>query len=291
MKQITSWMNLPEQYQQGKFVILPLPYEHKGTYGPGASRGPEEISKASYFLEYYDEQFDSEPYEKGITLLKPLPLKNCTPEQMIQKVASTVAQQQNKFVIGLGGDHAVTLGMVKGMEQRQEKDNSRYSPNDFSVIILDAHADFRDSWNGSPYNHACVARQLAKKHDLLIAGVRSMDKDECIMIKERPHVHLLRSSELSLKKIKSLLPELKKNVYFSIDVDVFDLSFIRNTGTPEPGGVFWHQLISILQLIFREKNVIGADIVEFAPQENFRAEAYALAKLAYKIMVLVNLKV
>ncbi|MDP3640170.1 MAG: agmatinase [Nanoarchaeota archaeon] len=276
-------MNLPKQYQHGKFVILPLPYEQNVTYGKGASRGLEEIIRASYFLEYYDEQFDSEPYEEGITLLKPLQLKKCTPEQMIETVAETVLQQAEKFVIGLGGDHAVTLGMVKGMELLQEKSENQ---NDFSVIILDAHADFRDSWNGSPYNHACVARQLAKKRDLLIAGVRAMDSDEARMIAERPHVHLLKSHELSLRKIKALLPKLKKNVYLSIDVDVFDPSFIRNTGTPEPGGLLWDQLIDILRLIFQEKEVIAADIVEFAPRENFRAEAYALAKLVYKIMAM-----
>ncbi|HLC98082.1 MAG TPA: agmatinase [Candidatus Nanoarchaeia archaeon] len=286
MEKITSWMNLPKQYQNGKFVILPLPYEQNVTYGKGASRGPEEISNASYFLEYYDEQFDCKPYEKGITLLQPLPLKNCTPEQMIKEVAGAVAQQQNKFVIGLGGDHAVTLGMIQGMEQLQEKEKNRYSPSDFSVIILDAHADFRDSWNGSMYNHACVARQLAKKHDLLLIGIRAMDADEAKMIRERKHVHVIKSSDLSLQRVKALLPKLKKNIYLSIDVDVFDLSFIRNTGTPEPGGLFWNEAIELLQLIFREKNVIGADIAEFAPQENFRAEAYALAKLAYKVMAM-----
>lgn len=277
---MTYWMNLPEEYRDGKFVILPLPYEHQVTYGQGASRGPEEISKASYYLEYYDVEHHSEPYQQGIALRKPLPLQNLQPEAMIARIADAVQKEKKKFVIGLGGDHAVTLGMVKGMEQLQEKRQAL----DFSVIILDAHADFRDSWNGSMFNHACVSRQLAKKHDLLLLGVRSMDVDEARMIKERKHVHLLKSSELSLRRIKALLPRLKKDVYLSIDVDVFDPAFIRNTGTPEPGGIFWSQLIQLLQLIFREKNVIGADFVEFAPQENFRTEAYALAKLVYKLV-------
>lgn len=277
---MNSWMNLPEEYRDGKFVILPLPYEHKVTYGKGASRGPEEIIKASYYLEYYDVEHNSEPYQQGITLRKPLSLQHFRPEAMITYVAAAVQKEmaqpeKKKVVIGLGGDHAVTLGMVKGMEQLHNK---------FSVIILDAHADFRDSWNGSPYNHACVSRQLAKKHDVLLLGVRSMDADEARMIKERKHVHLLKCSELSLQHVKSLLPKLKKNIYLSIDVDVFDSSFIRNTGTPEPGGLFWNKAIELLQLIFKEKNVIGADLVEFAPQENFRAEAYALAKLVYKLM-------
>jgi agmatinase len=110
-----------------------------------------------------------------------------------------------------------------------------------------------------------------------------MDVDEARMIKESDNVHLVKSYEYSLDKLKEVLPKLKDNVFITIDVDVFDPSFIRNTGTPEPGGMIWNEMIDALALIFKEKKVIGADIVEFAPKVNFESEAYALAKLVYKM--------
>ncbi|MFA6460652.1 MAG: agmatinase [Candidatus Woesearchaeota archaeon] len=276
-----NWMNLPEEYctENSKFVILPVKYEHQVTYGKGASLGSIEIIDASYQLEYYDEQFNLEPFISGIRLLPTL--ENDTPEEMIDQVSTEIKKIDSKqFLIGLGGDHAVTLGLVKGMESLH---------SDFSVIVLDAHSDFKDFWNGSFLNHACVSKQLSKNHSLLIAGVRSMDIDEMKGISENDSVSLLKAHEYSLEKIKEILPKLKDKVYLSIDVDVFDPSFIRNTGTPEPSGLNWDQMMELLTLIFSNKEVIGADIVEFAPTENYRSEAYALAKLAYKLMALKRL--
>ena len=274
-----NWMKLPAEYctLDSTFVILPILYEKDVTYGEGASLGPLEIIKASQHLEYYDEQFDSEAFEKGIRLLEPLALNDVSPVEMVEVVSGAVAENVDttKFLIGIGGDHAVSIGVVKGLE--------KVYGNNFSVIQFDAHSDFRDSWNGSSLNHACVARQLSKKHDLLLVGVRSMDVDEARMITESENVHMIKAYDFSLDKLKEMLPKLKANVFITIDVDVFDPSFIRNTGTPEPGGMMWNQMIEALVLIFKEKKVIGADIVEFAPKVNFESEAYALAKLVYKM--------
>lgn len=264
-------MNLPEEYRNGKFVILPIPYEKDLTYGEGTSKGPEEIIKASEQLEYYDEQFDTESFEDGIEVVENV--TGNTPEEMVENVANAV---QDKFMVCLGGDHAVTIGIVKGLEKFHDE---------FSVIQFDAHADFRDSWNGSSLNHACVSRQISKKHSLLNIGVRSMDIDEKKLMNEAS-VHVVKAYDFDLEKVKEILPKLHKKVYITIDVDAFDPSFIRNTGTPEPGGLTWEQVIDVLSLVFQEKDVIGADIVEFAPKVNFESEAYALAKLAYKIMCL-----
>jgi agmatinase len=272
---MSYWMNLPQEYQTGKFVILPIVYEKDLTFGTGTINGPAEIIKASKHLEYYDEQFDCEPFEKGIELLEPI--KADEPEEMVEKVSKEIKKHKDKFVISLGGDHSVTIGLVKAQEQFHKE---------FSVIILDAHADFRDSWNGSNLNHACTAKQVSKKHDLALLGIRSMDIDEKKEIEKTANVHLLKAYDFNLTKLKELLPKLNDKVYLSIDVDVFDPNFIRNTGTPEPGGFTWNQVIAILKVIFKEKEVIAADIVEFSPKENFQAEAYSLAKLVYKIMAM-----
>ncbi len=274
-----TWMNLPEEYtaDTSKFIILPISYEKDLTFGTGTSKGPEAIIEASKHLEYYDDQFDCEPFEKGIKLLPQLNLNNETPEEMVEKVKEEVSKQNEKFIIALGGDHATTIGTVKGLEQLH---------NEFSVIQFDAHADFRDSWNNSSLNHACVAKQISKKHSLLQIGIRSIDVDEKNQLNQTEHVHTIKAYNFSLETIKSILPQLKQKIFITIDVDVFNPSIMRNTGTPEPGGLTWNQIIDTLKLIFQEKHVIGADITEFAPKANYESEAYALAKLIYKIIAL-----
>jgi len=274
---ITNWMALPEEYSKGKFVILPIAYEKNLTYGKGASKGPEEIIKASQYLEYYDEEFDCEPFLEGIELLPSLDLNGKDPEEMIEIVSEKVKQIDDKFLIGLGGDHSITLGIVNGLESIHDE---------FAIIQFDAHSDFRDSWNGSTLNHACVAKQLSKKHQIALVGIRSMDKSEKNQIDQNKEVHLLLNHDYKLDKLKEILPKLPDKVFITIDVDVFDPSFIRNTGTPEPGGFMWKDIINALKLIFENKTVIGSDIVEFSPQNNFESESFSLAKLVYKILSL-----
>ncbi len=270
-----SWMRLPKEYAgpASRFVILPLPYEGEPTYGEGASKGPDAIIKASEHLEYYDEQFDCEPFEKGIQERERI----TTLGQIREEVR---VRGRERFIIALGGDHAVTIGIVQGFEEIHGA---------FSVLILDAHSDFRDSWNGSQQNHACVARRIVGKHKVGIVGVRSQDVDEMRALSENEKVKVLKAHEYSQDELEKILNFLGKKVYLSIDVDVFDPSLIRYTGTPEPGGLTWDQVITILERVFKEKHVIGADIVEFAPhgeEAHYRAEAYALAKLAYKMMAM-----
>lgn len=268
-----KFMNLDDKYsgEESEFAVLPIEYEFGLTYGSGASKGPAEILKASEHLEYYDDQFDNEPFLKGIQTLDSI--KPEKPEDLLQ------IKIPDKFTVFLGGDHAVTIGIIKSLEK---------SKKDFSVIILDAHADFFGSWNNSEYNHRCAAQKSAEKHKTLLLGVRSMDVDEKDLIEQNENVSMIKSYDFNLEKLKQELKKLGENVYISIDADVFDTSFIRNTGTPEPGGFRWVEVIDILKTIFESKNVIGADIVEFAPKENFTAEAFSLAKLVYKIYALKN---
>lgn len=272
-------MNLDGKYsgKDSLFYILPIGYEKDLTYGKGGAKGSGEIIKASLHLEYYDEQFDNEPFEKGIHTLDKLELNDFKPEEAIERISEEVAKYKDKFLISLGGDHAVTIGIVNGLDRNYDN---------FDVIILDAHADFFHSWNNSQFNHRCVAQRAAEKHKTLLIGVRAMDKDEKEIIEKNKNVNLIKAYDYEEEKLKKLLKELNKDVYLSIDADVFDPSFIRNTGTPEPGGFFWNDVINILKIIFTTKNVIGADIAEFAPNENFGAEAFSLAKLCYKMAAL-----
>lgn len=271
-----NFMNLPKKYtsKDSKYCILPVEYEGNVSSGKGAKSGSKEIIRASTQLEYYDENFDNEAFENGIRLFKPLSFSKSKPETVMKKISETISRQKDRFILTLGGDHSVTIGSLKGMEKLHD---------DFSVIVFDAHPDLFGSWNGSKYNHRCVSKYASSNHDLTLIGIRSMDVDERNMIKDNKDIHVIYDFEDYKDKIFRILPLLKKKVYISIDVDVFDPSFIRNTGTPEPGGFLWKEFIEILKIIFEAKNVISADIVEFAPTENFRAEAYSLARLAYKI--------
>ncbi|MFH1589151.1 MAG: agmatinase [archaeon] len=257
------FMDLADEYsgENSFFSILPIEYEKDVTYGKGASKGPKEIIKASQHLEYYDEQFYCEPFLKGIKTLE---------------AVEEVKELSNNFTIALGGDHSITIGVVDKLLEKE----------DFSVIVLDAHSDMRHSWNNSKYNHACTSKRISEKTSIGLIGIRSQDIDEAKEIKKNKDIHQIKAYEFNEEKLFQLLKKLKNKVYISIDVDVFDPSFIRNTGTPEPGGFTWNEVINILQKIFKEKEVIGADIVEFAPNINFEAEAYSLAKLAYKLMSL-----
>ncbi len=268
-----KWMNLPDEYskEDSLFAVFPISFEGNVTYGRGASRGAEEIIKASMHLEYYDEQFDVEAFEHGINLATGVRAED--EEEIITKIQQYFPR--NEFVVSLGGDHSVTIGCVKALEEKDE---------DFSVVILDAHTDFMDSWNNSQLNHRCVGKRLHSNHEILSIGVRSMDVDEKKLIDEYDDVNIIKAYEFNEKTLRKELKKLQKRVYISIDADVFDPAFIRNTGTPEPGGFSWNHVIGILQVIFEMKEVIGGDIVEFAPHENFRAEAFSLAKLAYKII-------
>jgi len=269
---MNHFMNLPKKYrsESSKFKIYPIKYEKDLTFGKGTSQGPKNIIKASQHLEYYDEQFDNEPFIKGIETLKTLNLTNQSPEEAFKKIKCNTPKG---FFAALGGDHSITYPIV----------SSLFEKTDFSVIILDAHSDMRHSWNNSRLNHACVSKRISEKTSLCLIGVRSQDIDEAKEIASNKNIFQIKAYDYSEKLLKNILPKLKSKVYISIDADVFNPSFIRNTGTPEPGGFSWDEVINILKIIFESKEVISADIVEFSPNKNFQAESYALAKLIYKL--------
>ncbi len=274
-------MKLPKEFclkETAKTYILPISYISKTTTPTKANKGPEKIIEASYELEYYDEELDVEPYEKGIFQEDILFL-----EKISEKVIYEKIKDVNQFLIVLGSDHSTTPSIVKALEKKHK---------DFGVIIFDAHSDLRES-EEELGEHACVSRKVSEKHKTLVCGVRSMDVYDKEYLKENKNIQIIKMKELyrkdniyleELQQLKEQLKKLPKKIYISIDVDVFDCSFIRNTGTPEPGGLFWQQLNNLLKTIFKEKEVIAVDVVEFSPKENYFSESYSLAKLVYKMI-------
>lgn len=268
-----------------RFVVLPAPYETSTTYRAGCRQGPRAILDASANLELYDEELGREPAAAGIHTLAPLDVVD-DPEEMIERI-STVALQHarsGKFVSLLGGEHTVTLGTFAAMNALHKN---------LSVLYLDAHADFRDSYHGNFFNHACVARRIAEKCRLVQVGIRSLSKEEALVLQEKAHVvwgyelFSARTGGVSGEGLNALVERtvshLGPTVYVSIDVDAFDPSIMPAVGTPEPGGLLWEEALCLLRAVARAKKIVGLDVVELSPVAGLVYPEFMAAKLLYKV--------
>jgi len=285
-----SFMNLPKKFnnkEKSKVIITPIEYDGYVTTGSGANKGPKEIIKASYELEYFDCELNIEPYLAGIHTTKSIIVKKDTEnnfhkdsQEMLDRLSKLSIS--NKFIIFLGSDHSTTFPIINYLE----KENP-----DFGIIVFDAHSDLREPLGKETWWHACVSRLISKKHKTLIAGVRSQDfyEKEYLKTSDSNNLEIILANDLkkSQNNFNLELKNLPKKIFISIDVDFFDPSIIRNTNTPEPGGFDWFEINNLLQEVFTRKEVIGVDIVEFAPKGplwNYKGEGYMLAKLVYKII-------
>ncbi len=270
-------------FENASVIVVPFNYEGGVSYGKGAGKGADAIIDASYYVELYDEVLDSEPYKAGIATVEP-PLLPCEHKLMIRTVYETVKSllDKDKFVVSIGGDHSITSGYCKALKEKYGR---------FSVIQFDAHADLRDSYEGSEYSHACVMSRIREMtYDTFQIGIRSLSKKEALRIKnENIPVCFMHEYRKAVTDIDSYIRKLPNPVFITFDVDVFDWSVIRSTGTPEPGGFLWDEVLSLLQKIFSMKKVVGFDVVELSYNENDNNSAFAAAKLIYK-MIGYNLK-
>ncbi len=256
-------------------VVLPVPYDETSTWGKGADNGPAAIIEASSNMELYDIETDTEIYKTGIYTAEAVSEKS-SPEAMVNAVEKAADKylKQNKFLVGLGGEHSVTTGFVRAY--------ARHFDN-LSVLQLDAHTDLRPEYQGSPYSHASVMSRVREICPYVQVGIRSMD------IVEKP---FLVDEKLFLAEdiydnddwMDDAVDQLTENVFITIDLDVFDPSIMPSTGTPEPGGLYWYQVIKFLRRVIEEKNVVGFDVVELAPVDDNKAPDFLAAKLIYKLL-------
>ncbi len=255
-------------YQNAKFVVIPVPYEKTTTYGKGTKHGPAAILKASQKLETFDEDLKYEPYLKaGVHTTKPIQISHLTSH--VSKILN-----DNKIPVILGGEHSISPYAVKACAEKYK---------DLSVLQFDAHADLRDEYNGSKENHACPMRRILEICPAVQVGVRNISKEEYSFAEESGQLKKIHWAE-KIELVEKIENQLSKDVYITIDVDVFDPSLIPATGTPEPGGMFWYEVIDILSRVCRDKNIIGFDVVELAPIKGMHASDFTVAKLVYKIM-------
>ena len=263
--------------QTAKVVILPVPYDSTTEWHSGTREGPQAIIDASQYLEFYDIELKREIYKVGIhTLSKVQPLLS-SPEEMIDRVYRIAIElaKQEKFLVMFGGEHSLSLGMVQALKERIQ---------DICVLQLDAHADLRNEYLGTRYSHACVMRRISELCPIVQVGIRSLSWEEQKFLTQN-NMHLFPAIPGSaLASTEEITASLRDNVYVSIDLDVFDPSIMPAVGTPEPGGMLWHEVLNLLRTITLHKRVIGFDLVELCPKEGPASCAYLAAKLAYKLI-------
>ena len=265
-----------------KFVVVPVPYDLTSTYQSGSRRGPDAILDASANMELYDEELRKETYLAGIHTLVPLAADARGPGEMVASVREQITRVlvHGKIPVMLGGEHSISLGAVQAMQEKYPA---------LSVLQLDAHADLRDSYQGSPYSHAAVARRIAEVCPLVQVGIRSISAEEWEWAKRTGQISRIHWAD-KLELVDTIENQLSKNVYLTIDVDIFDPSVIPATGTPEPGGMFWFEVIDILKGVCTTKNIVGIDIVELLPRPGDIASDFTIAKLIYKTLGFLTLK-
>jgi agmatinase len=276
-----NFLSLPPEFsglESSEFVILPVPYEQTTTFKTGTREGPQAIINASQEVETFDEELRKEPYKAGIHTLEELETTRGGPEKMVERVCQITAElaDMNKKVVLLGGEHTISIGVVKALSKTHEK---------LSVLQLDAHADLRDSYQESKYSHACTMRRIGEIAPFVGVGIRNLSLEEQEFA-EKKKIDLFFAKDLTENErwVDQALSKLSENVYLTMDLDFLDPSIMPSVGTPEPGGLLWNQSLDFLKKLAEGKNIVGFDCVELCPIAGLVAPNFLAAKLIYKII-------
>ena len=270
-----------EHNTKNKVVVVPFGLEKTVSYGSGTKNGPREIIKASHQVELFDEELNKEPFKDiGIKTLKPFPIKKEIKDALNQlsKINEKIILD-NKFPLVFGGEHSITPGAIKPFVKKYDE---------IVLLHFDAHADLRESYNGEKFSHASAIKRCLDFDNVSVVsfGVRNLSQLEMVYYNNnRDRIEIFwgkDKKEWNLDKLNNLFNN--KNVYITFDVDGFDASIMPATGTPEPGGLLWEDVLPIIKKVCQISNVVGADINELAPIKNFNSYNFLVAKLAYKIL-------
>lgn len=271
----------PPGLEEAGIVVLPLCYERSPSYGEGSRKGPFHILAASEQIESMDEETLVDWSEFPIYTANPLfPSGNPEKAVMEMKKAAEPFLKAGKFLLSLGGDHAITIGPVKAAKEIYPE---------IGVLQIDAHTDLRNEWNGSRYNHACVMRRLADdvKVPFVQVGIRSFSPEEARLIEKRGYRPFYANEIFPWENswIDRAIDALPEKVYITLDLDGLDPSAIPGTGTPEPGGLTYRQVVDLIKKVGKNRSVVAADINELVKIEGSSVSEYTAAKLATKIFV------
>ncbi|MEK9756475.1 MAG: agmatinase [Bacteroidota bacterium] len=278
MSKPKTYAGIPEKYgklENSKIVLISVPFDATSTWQKGADKGFEAFLDASENMELYDIETNSEVYKNGVFIDESIKEK-ISPEKMVEQVHQLVKKYiiKDKFVTIFGGEHSISIGTIRAFKDCFKS---------LSVLHLDAHADLRDEYDGTEFNHACAVYEASKTTNLIQVGIRSMDISEKEVM-NYDKVFFAEDIFYDESWQDQATELLSDNVFITLDVDVFDPSIMPSTGTPEPGGLLWNETISFLKKVFSEKNVVGFDIVELCPNPNNKAPDFMVAKLYYKML-------
>lgn len=278
MESEVNYGALPAEYtnpNNAEIVIIPVPFDGTSTWCKGADKGPAAIIEASENMELYDIEIGTEVYKKGIHTTEPFN-GMLYPEDMVKAVHGEVEYYINKgkFVVVIGGEHSVSIPAIKA--------HSEAYPG-ITILQLDAHSDLREKYENSKYNHACVMARAREHSPIVQVGIRSMSSSEK---QNADDLCIFYADDIVNQKgwIKKVVSKLSEQVYITIDLDVFDPSIMPSTGTPEPGGLLWYEVLELLKTVVSSREVVGFDVTELCPNKINKAPDFLAAKLIYKLL-------
>jgi agmatinase len=268
-------------YEKARAVIFPIPLERTTTYEHGTRNGPSAILAASRNMELYDDEMDCEIYkDAGIVTAPAIDTMDGTLDEVISEIFTAQCEflEDGKLPVALGGEHSLTPPLVRAAAKKY---------GDLSVLQIDAHADLRDEYQGNPSSHACAMRRVVEICPAVQVGIRSLSVEEANAIPRlKTKIYWARDiARAPLKDwIAKVIADLSPNVYLTVDLDGFDPSIVPATGTPEPGGLDWYQVTSLIRAVASQKKIVGMDVVELLPQPGDHASDFLAAKLVYKTL-------
>lgn len=267
---------------RARAVILPVPYETTTSYGGGTRSGPAAIVEASRYIELYDQELDADPSTVGVHTLPALELTREGPAAAARELEAAygrlIDEFADRFVVVLGGEHAVSAPLVRAQAAR--------ASGRIHVLQLDAHADLRPSYEGTEHSHASAMARVLDYANVVGVGIRAISEEEVALARSSDAVTLIYADDMwqDPSWMDRAMEALGDPVYLTFDVDYFDPSLVPSTGTPEPGGGDWYTTLRFLRRVFRERNVLGCDVVELAPTPGLHAPDFLVAKLVYKLI-------
>jgi agmatinase len=263
--------------ENSRVFIWPVPFEKTVSYGQGAKDGPAAIIEASRYMELYDEELGGETASIGIHTL-PAIHANREPEEMMLALHREAGKllRSGKFICMLGGEHSISPPVVRAFRDA--------FPN-LSVLQIDAHADLRDSYEGTKYSHACAMRRILESCPAVQVGIRSLSAEEARVIPHLP-TRVFYAKDIAGQPgwVDSAVEALSENVYLTIDIDGLDPSLVPATGTPEPGGLMWNETLTLIRTLAAKRRVVGMDLVELSGSSTSNVSSFLAAKLIYKTL-------
>ena len=277
----TNFLALPPEQSSldsAAAVLIPVPIDSTTSFRTGARHGPAAIIAASAALEDYDIELGVDVAGFGIHTAPPLEPHVGDPYQMVERVRSAVSHYASlgsgKLTGVIGGDHSATIGAAFAHLDLRP---------DLSVLYIDAHADLRDEYQGTAWGHGSGARRIAERCPISLVGVRTLALEERDYIASAgvPTCYWPPQSE---EWVGDIISGLSDDVYVSVDLDALDPSEMAAVGTPEPGGMRWAELTTLLRRVAEERRIVGFDVCELAPDLGLPAHSYTAAKLVYKLI-------